>query len=212
MKTDNLIRTLAADHASPAVSVHRYFARVILGAFLIALTLFALGLGLRANIADALGDPRFLFKFVVTLALAATAAAAALRLAQPGVDTRPWLYALALAPLLLLAGVVVELATIDPASRAEKLIGQNWAYCLAYIPLLSLPLLVAALLGLRHGAPTRPMLAGAVAGLLAGGIGAALYAAHCVDDSPLFVATWYSAGIGLVTAAGAFAGPRFLRW
>lgn len=212
MRTDDLIRTLATDHASRAESVSRYFARALLPAFAVALILLVAAIGLRPNISASFGDPRFLFKFVVTLALAATAAAAALRLAQPGVDVRPWLYALALAPLLLLAGVLIELTTIDPTTRAEKLIGQNWGYCLVYVPLLSLPVLAAALLTLRHGAPTRPALAGAVAGLLAGGIGAALYAAHCVDDSPLFVAAWYSAGIGLVTAAGAFAGSRLLRW
>ena len=212
MRTDDLIRTLAADHASRAEPVSRYFVRALLPAFAVALILLVAAIGLRPNIAASLEDPRFLFKFIVTLALAATAIAAALRLAQPGVDPRPWLYTLAFAPLLLLVGVLLELATIDSATRAEKLIGQNWAYCLVYIPLLSLPLLVAAILALRHGAPTRPALAGAVAGLLAGGIGAALYAAHCVDDSPLFVAAWYSAGIGLVTAAGAFAGSRLLRW
>ena len=40
-----------------------------------------------------------------------------------------------------------------------------------------------------YGVPTRPALAGAVAGLLAGGLAASFYAAHCTDDSPLFVTT-----------------------
>jgi hypothetical protein len=212
MRTEDLIRTLATDQASRAEPVGRYFARALLSAFVVSAILLVIAIGLRPNIGASSGDPRFLFKFAVTLALAATAVMAAIQLAQPGVNARPWLIALSAAPLLLLAGVLVELATIDPATRAERLVGQNWAYCLAYIPLLSLPILVAALLSMRHGAPTRPALAGAVAGLLAGGLGAALYAAHCVDDSPLFVAAWYSLGIALVTAAGAFAGSRILRW
>jgi hypothetical protein len=65
---------------------------------------------------------------------------------------------------------------------------------------------------MRHGAPTRPALAGAVAGLLAGGLGAALYAAHCTDDSPLFVATWYTIAIAGVTIVGSLLGRYFLRW
>jgi len=65
---------------------------------------------------------------------------------------------------------------------------------------------------LRFGAPSRPGLAGTVAGLLAGAIGAALYATHCPDDSPLFVATWYGLGLAIVTAAGAAIGTRLLRW
>ena len=76
---------------------------------------------------------------------------------------------------------------------------------------MALPLLAAALFGLRHGAATRPTAAGASAGLLSGGLAATVYAAHCPDDSPLFVATWYSIGIGLVAGAGALAGRRMLR-
>ena len=57
---------------------------------------------------------------------------------------------------------------------------------------------------LRHGAATRPALAGAAAGLMSAALAAVLYAAHCFDDSPLFVITWYSLAIGAVTALGAF--------
>ena len=80
------------------------------------------------------------------------------------------------------------------------------------IPAGALPLLAAALFGLRHGAPTRPALAGALAGLLSAGLAATLYASHCTDDSPLFVATWYTIAAVLVAAIGALAGPRVLRF
>ncbi|TIM59065.1 MAG: DUF1109 family protein, partial [Mesorhizobium sp.] len=65
---------------------------------------------------------------------------------------------------------------------------------------------------LRYGAPTRPVLAGAVAGLLAGGLAATFYAAHCFDDSPLFVATWYTIAIAILAALGAFGGRLLVRW
>lgn len=68
------------------------------------------------------------------------------------------------------------------------------------------------LLALRHGAPTSPALAGAVAGLAAGGLAATFYAAHCTDDSPLFVATWYPLAIAMLAAAGAVAGRLAVRW
>ena len=42
--------------------------------------------------------------------------------------------------------------------------------------------------------------------------GATLYAFHCFDDSPLFVATWYTLATLVVTAAGALVGRRLLRW
>ncbi len=93
-----------------------------------------------------------------------------------------------------------------------RLVGNNWRTCLIAIPLMSLPLLAAALLGLRHGAPTRPAATGAIAGLLSAGLAATLYASHCTDDSPLFVVTWYTTATALVTAIGALAGSRVLRF
>ena len=51
-----------------------------------------------------------------------------------------------------------------------------------------------------------PALAGAIAGMLSAGLAATLYASHCTDDSPLFVATWYTIATALVTAIGALAG------
>jgi len=61
----------------------------------------------------------------------------------------------------------------------------------------------------RQGAPEHPALAGAAAGLLAGAIGAALYATHCPDDSPLFVAVWYTLAITFITALALLQGRGF---
>jgi hypothetical protein len=41
---------------------------------------------------------------------------------------------------------------------------------------------------------------------------ATLYASHCTDDSPLFVAAWYTIATALVTAVGALAGAKLLRY
>ncbi|MEZ5869652.1 MAG: NrsF family protein [Defluviimonas denitrificans] len=59
---------------------------------------------------------------------------------------------------------------------------------------------------LKDGAPTRPALCGALAGLAAAGFATALYSTFCNEDRRLFYAVWYSLGIGIVTAAGAVAG------
>ena len=72
--------------------------------------------------------------------------------------------------------------------------------------------LAAALIGLRHGAPARPAVSGALAGLLSAGLAATLYASHCTDDSPLFVITWYTLATTLVAAVGALAGLKLLRF
>ncbi len=62
------------------------------------------------------------------------------------------------------------------------------------------------------GAPAHPSVAGAIAGMLSAGLAATMYASHCTDDSPLFVATWYSIATALVSAIGALAGSRILRF
>jgi hypothetical protein len=72
--------------------------------------------------------------------------------------------------------------------------------------------LAAFLIALRQGAPSRPALTGAVAGLASTGIAATLYASHCTNDSPLFMGAWYVIGTIVVAAAGAYFGDRLLRW
>ena len=211
MKTDDLIRALAADRTRPAPVWHVLGAALSCAALFSAI-LFVVRLGPRPDIAAVAADPRFLFKFVVTLLLAGTALLTVLRLARPDAERFYWSIALAAAPALLAFGVAVELVSLPPSTWGARLVGTNWSYCLTYIPLLSLPLLAAGLIGLRHAAPTRPALAGAVAGLLAGGLGATLYAAHCIDDSPLFVATWYTIAIAAMAIVGAVAGRRLLLW
>jgi len=39
-----------------------------------------------------------------------------------------------------------------------------------------------------------------------------LYASNCTDDSPIFVAVWYSIAIALVTVIGRFTGQHVSRW
>ena len=93
-----------------------------------------------------------------------------------------------------------------------RLVGSNSLICLTAVPMLSLAPLAVLLVMLRSAAPASPALAGAAAGLLAAASGAALYAFHCFDDSPLFVVTWYTLAALLVVAVGALAGRRLLRW
>jgi hypothetical protein len=102
--------------------------------------------------------------------------------------------------------------TVPQTDWTARLIGHNALFCLTFIPLLAAAPLVAILMALREGAPTNPALAGALGGLLAGAFGAMLYATHCPDDSPLFVAVWYSIAIGFITGLGALAGSRWLSW
>lgn len=212
MRTDELVQALAADPTAINAPPGRRFALALAVGFAVSAVLFWLALAPRPDIATAVATIRFDIKIVQALLLAATAVALVVRLAQPGAGTTRQKVALLAAPILLAVAVAAELLIVPAGEWQARLIGSNAYICLTAIPLLSLPLLSALLLALRHGAPTSRAAAGAVAGLAAGGLAAALYATHCTDDSPLFVAFWYSIAIGGVTALGAVLGRRLLRW
>jgi hypothetical protein len=212
MKTDDLIRALTTDLAQPGTSIETRFAVAFLPGVLLALALFAVTLGPRPDLALVASDMRFLFKFVVTLLLALCSALLVWRLVRPGAPARLQIVALAFVPLVLAAGVLVELFVLPTPSWGARLVGSNGLVCLVSIPFFALPMLIAEILALRQGASTRPALTGVVAGLFAGGVAAAIYAAHCPDDSPLFIALWYSLGIAIVALVGGFAGRLALRW
>lgn len=212
MDTENLIRTLAADHGSRARSVKLVLAMTLAIALPFTAMMFFMRLGLRSDFSAALGSPFFVLKFIVTLALVFVSLALAVRLARPGAPVLATRWLLAIPLGMLFAGIAADLLASQTIPWTARLVGTNSRVCLTAIPLLSMPLLIAALVGLRQGAATRPALTGAIAGLVAGGVAATLYAAHCIDDSPLFVATWYSLALAFVAAIGAVAGKWLLKF
>lgn len=211
MDTDQFIRSLAADTGWTSRPVWIVLAGALVVALGGSVSIFVTWLHMRPDVMVAMGNPFFMLKFVVTLALAGVSLALAMRLVRPGAPIRQWPWLLALPAVLLAGGIVADLLVPHTSSWEARLVGSNSQVCLTAIPIMSVPLLIAALAGLRHGASTRPAVTGAVAGLLAGGIAATLYASHCTDDSPLFVATWYTAALALVAMIGAFAGRWVLR-
>lgn len=212
METDELIKALAADARRSGISMAGAWSGAGLAAVAVAAVVFFALLGARPDIADAAQTVRFLFKFTVTTALAASAFGLLHILSRPDADVRRSLPRLVVAPALLVAGVVAEIVVSLPGTWSAQLVGTNSLVCLTYIPLIGIGPLVLLLLALRHGAPSHPSLAGAMAGLAAGGIAATFYAAHCTDDSPLFVATWYTIAIAALTLLGAVGARRFVRW
>jgi hypothetical protein len=211
METDQLIRTLAADNAHHARPVGFVLALSLLAGVPFSLAMFLATLGVRPDVMTAMHNPFFDLKFLVTLALAISAIAIGLHLSRPEASLKGWGWLLLIPAGFLAIGIGGEMMMPQRLPMMTRLIGSNSRVCMTAIPLLSLPLLAAALIGLRHGAPARPALAGAVAGLVSAGLAATLYAAHCTDDSPLFVATWYTIATALIAAIGALAGSRMLR-
>ena len=214
MRTDELINTLVADHAvQPRPKpVGRGLAMAIIGGLAISGALFALTLGVRHDIVSVLGTWQFDLKLSVNLVLVIAAAWVALRLSSPTTTPLSAMRALLVPALLLLAAVVYELLTVPASAWPSRAMGVNGVMCLASIIFLSVLPLAATIYGLRQGAPMSPALAGAAAGLLAGALGATVFAMHCTNDSPLFVAIWYLLAIGLMSMFGLVVGRHALRW
>lgn len=212
MNTDELIANLSARAGRPRIAMGAVWAAALVAAAIVAAAVFFATIGPRPDIAAAAETARFLMKFVVTIALAASALFVLDRLARPGAMTPASWLALCTAPALLGLAAAVELF-VQPAEQWQMLAqGKNSLVCLTYIPAIGVGPLALLIVALRRGAPTRPGLAGAVAGLLAGGIAATFYAAHCTDDSALFVATWYTIAIAILAVAGGVLGRLAARW
>jgi len=213
MKTDDLIKALAADAKSVEQPIARTLAVAVGVGALLSLAAFLATLGMRPDFMEAASNSvRFLFKFIVTLSLAVPAFFLVRGLSRPDfkIDKRLWW--LALGPALLIGGIALEMMSVPADAWHARMIGHNSFYCMITIPLLSLAPFAAVLYALKCGAPANPTVAGAVGGILSAAIAATLYASHCADDSPLFVALWYPVGFVLMAVLGAMIGSRYLRW
>jgi hypothetical protein len=211
VKTAHLINVLAQD--APVrwqLSSRLAMAFAVGGA--IAAVIFVFGVGLRPDISAAAHTVRVQFKFLFVVTLLFGAAGAVTQVGRPGAKLGVWTFVLAVVPVLLGLAVLAELFATPAQSWTTRAIGQYSGYCLAIIPTLALAPLACLVWALKESAPARPGRAGAVAGLAAGGVAALLYASHCPDDSPLFVAVWYSSAIAVVMAVGYLAGARLLKW
>jgi hypothetical protein len=213
MKTDDLVAMLArsAEAVDPRTPERRH-GLALAGGALGAAALLAATLGVQPGIAEAARLPMFWVKLAFPATLMVGAALAVFRLSRPGapLDAVPFILLLPLLGIWLLSAVALSEA--GPGEAARLVLGESWGTCPIAIAFLSMPLLVAAFRALQGLAPTRPALAGAAAGLLAGSGGAVLYALYCTEMSAPFVATWYGLGMLIPTAAGAWLGPRLLRW
>lgn len=213
MKTDQLV-TMLASSAGPADAsgvARRWLAALGWGSLGAAL-LMTLLLGVRGDLADAITLPMFWIKLAFPLGLAVAAGFAVERLARPGVRLGSVPVALAAPVLVLWLMAAAVLLQVAPDERSALIFGSSWSECPANIALISLPVFIASLWAMKGLAPTRLVLAGAAAGLLAGAVGAAVYAIHCTEMAAPFLGIWYVLGMLIPAAAGALVGPILLRW
>ena len=163
-----------------------------------------------------LGAPSSLWFVALKLLFALTVVGTGLaflgRAVRPGQDARTP-FQLAFLPFIAVGvAAVIELAFGLSTVQHPMTTGTHWVMCLYCIPLFAAIPFVLLVWALRLGAPTNLRRTGAMAGLVAGAVGAAAYAFHCPDDSLPFIALWYGASIAVCAAVGATLGPRVLRW
>lgn len=213
MRTETLIHVLAQE-AGPARSraVGRGFALVLAVGTPLAFAVLLGWLGLNAALAEYTRLPMFWVKLAFGLTMGGAGLWLALLLARPGVRAGVARFAPLMPPTVLWLLAALALAAAAPGERLDLVLGSSWRVCPTNIAILSVPFLVGSLLALRTMAPTRPALAGAAAGLFAGGFGAAVYALHCPELAPPFLALWYVLGVAICVGAGALIGSRLLRW
>jgi hypothetical protein len=209
--TDSLIRTLARQAGTPEARRFVRWQRSAVAAaglaLAVAVALIVIWFGARADLAGAAVRVPVLRKLASMLALAGGGLVLARRAARPGAVGST---AVALAP----GGILLALGAAIDDSGASWLGHSSLSApgCVLAIVVVSLPGLGLVLGALRGGAPTRPRIAGAAAGVLAGALGAAAYALACRNDGGLFVAIWYVAAVAVVSGLGALIGRRALAW
>jgi hypothetical protein len=211
--TDDLIARLSADvtPVRPGFVLRRLGLGVGMGVAVSA-GLMLVWLGVRPDLGAAAAAMPYWMKFGYTSALALCGFWLAERAGRPGMRLGG-LLALAVVPVLIM-GLMgsVRMGAAPPALRPHLFWGASSHFCVWRISVLSAPILVGGIWAMRGLAPTRPTLAGAVSGLLAGGAGAWVYAFHCDESAAPFVAFWYTLGIVIVACVGALSGRWILRW
>ena len=187
--------------------------------------LFALAVGAGAALclmlaifgmpAEVLGGGYFgfmLLSLAFTLGLVGAGASFLIRAARPGKPGRRPLFVIGLLFLGVLSAGIVALVVTHPAAWSGMIFGPQWAACLICVPLFAIAPFAALVWALRREAPTNLTWTGAITGLVAGALGAAIFAFHHPAGSIPFIALWFGGPIVLCALVGAIVGPRLLRW
>ena len=212
MKTDQLINLLSTNlEPVKRGETKRTLTWTILAGGLAAVCLMLATVGLRPG-GGWFFSGYLLLKLLFMLILIGAGAALLAKLVSPGQDGRKLYTVILLAFLAIGSAGVCALLLGPPGARDQMMMGSQWATCALCIPLFATVPFAALIWALRRGAPTNLTRTGAVAGLVAGALGAVAYAFHCPDDSIPFIALWYGGMVALCALLGAMLGPRLLRW
>ena len=215
MNTDRLIDILSVD--PDPVNRHRLgrtLAVAIVAGGAAAFALMLVMVGPRHDLESTVHLEWVAVKLLFSLSIVGIGVPLLNKSIRPGLEDKTnW--AMILLPFI--AAIVVAAAVVlgQPSAWREMLRGATTVSplrCQFLIIVFAAVPLVSVIYFLRQGAPTHLRLCGAIAGIVAGAIGATAYAFNCTSDSIPFIATWYGTAIALCAVIGAQLGPRVLRW
>lgn len=213
MKTDDLIDMLGTN--IEPVTGGRLRNTLLIALAVGAVAALCLMLAMFGMPAEALSGEYFALKvlaLVFTLGLVAGGVRFLINAARPGEPGRTPLILVGLLSLASLSAGIIALVLANPASWSGMVFGPQWAACLICIPLFAIAPFASLIWALRKGAPTNLARTGAITGLVAGALGAAVFAFHHPGGSIPFIVLWYGGPIVLCAIVGAILGPRLLRW
>jgi len=213
MKTDELINMLGTNLEPVKGGELRNALMIALAAGAAAascLMLAIFGLPAGALVSDYSGPKVLALAF--TLGSVFAGASFLIRSARPGDPGRKPLMLISVLFFALISVAGATFVLTHPAAWSGMIFGPQWAACLICIPLFAVAPFASLIWALRKGAPTNLMRTGAIAGLVAGALGAAIFAFHHPGGSIPFIALWYGGSILLCALVGALLGSRLLRW
>jgi hypothetical protein len=213
MKTDDLVALLSTNlEPTDRNAVGRTLIAALAAGIAEALGITFLGLGVRSDLTTTRALVFLAVKLAFAIGIVGLAVVYLMRLVRPGGERKTSSLLVAVPFLVVAFLAAISLGSAPRAHWDRMIMGDEWLECLLSIPIIAIVPFAVSIWAVRMGAPTNLMRAGALAGLIAGGVSAMAYALHCTDDSLPFIAIWYGGPIVLCTLAGAALGPRLLRW
>ena len=182
-----------------------------LGLAVLILALLAIAHGVRADLAERLGQPDFVLGTAAALATAVLAAIAAFLLMIP--DRSRW-WALLPAPALALwAATIGHQCLTDWVGVGPQGVRLgDTAGCFAIIVVASLPIAIALVVMLRSAALLNARGVAVTAGLAVAAITAAAHSLLHAHDATVLILAWNLGTAGLITGLSGAFGGRALQW
>jgi hypothetical protein len=211
MLTDDLIADLAASGVTTGRPSRR-IAGAMLAGWLVALVALVIVLGPPLEALPQTGMLPFAVKSGFAIAFLAASVSAAIAAGRPGKRLSIRLSLIAVPFLALLALMMLELSSTPRGNWGGLFVGTTYMSCIMAITIASVPVLVATLWAYREMAPTRPALAGMLAGLSSGAAAAVAYALYCPETTASFLLAAYTPAALAPAIVGWLLGPQLLRW